>query len=167
MEFQNNKISELIEGQLPNFLQEEGPKFIQFVENYYQWMETSKLEVSVVGGSLNVQDIPQPLRIRGYDSEKIVKDVYANVKNIYELDNGNYVFYINEYSTDPNKPNTRGFSTGNSVVFLDTNDQDEDIVFGDVTMEVVSYIQNVSISSKNLWNLQVLIKILIWVTKLT
>ena len=47
MTYFNNKISELIESQLPNFLQEEGPKFIKFVEKYYEWMETSKIEVSV------------------------------------------------------------------------------------------------------------------------
>ena len=31
MSYLNNKISELIESQLPNFLQEDGPKFVKFV----------------------------------------------------------------------------------------------------------------------------------------
>lgn len=148
MELQYNKISELIEGQLPNFLQEEGPKFIKFVENYYEWMETSKLEVSATG-NLNLTSIPDTLRIKGTGSEKIV---YANVLNIYPLDNGNYVFYIKEYNQDLNEVKTRGFSSGNILTFIDDNQIIED---GDtITMEVVSYIQNTSLSSKNLWNLQ-------------
>ena len=148
MELQYNKISELIESQLPNFLQEEGPKFIKFVENYYEWMETSKLEVSATG-NLNLTSIPDTLRIKGAGSEKIV---YANVLNIYSLDNGNYVFYIKEYNQDLSEVKTRGFSSGNILTFIDDNQIIED---GDtITMEVVSYIQNTSLSSKNLWNLQ-------------
>ena len=158
MEFQNNKISELIEGQLPNFLQEEGPKFVQFVENYYEWMETSKLEVSVSDGGVIVFDntvgqngqkpkhkIKATKQINGSDE---VKHVYAEVINSYLMDNGNYVFYIKEYSEDPNSPQTRGFSKGETVTIIEGDGGSSG------TINVVSYIQNASFSSKNLWNLQ-------------
>ena len=108
MSYQDNKISQLIEDQLPNFLQEEGPKFVQFVEKYYEWMETSKLEVSVsAGGSIVFDNTPAQdgtipkhkikatKQINGSDD---VKHVYAEVVNSYLLDNGNYLFYIKEYN---------------------------------------------------------------------
>ena len=91
IDFKNNKLSELIEGQLPSFLQEEGPKFIKFVEKYYEWLETSKLEVSV-NGELNLdfkkyaydilakRSIENPLEDDGYQT---VKHVYANLLNSY------------------------------------------------------------------------------------
>ena len=149
MTYQNNKISELIEEQLPNFLQEEGPKFVKFVEKYYEWMETSKLEVSVsTGGTISLSSgakIKATKQINGSDD---VKHVYAEVINSYLLDNGNYLFYIKEYNEDPNSPQTRGFSSGEAITIIE----------GDVgssgTISVVSYIQNATLSSKNLWNLQ-------------
>lgn len=40
MEFFEKKISHLIEQQFPDFYQEEGPVFIDFVKKYYEWMES-------------------------------------------------------------------------------------------------------------------------------
>ncbi len=149
MSYQDNKISQLIEDQLPNFLQEEGPKFVQFVEKYYEWMETSKLEVSVsTGGTISLSSgakIKATKQINGSDD---VKHVYAEVINSYLLDNGNYLFYIKEYNEDPNSPQTRGFSSGEAITIIEGDGGSSG------TINVVSYIQNVTLSSKNLWNLQ-------------
>ena len=149
MSYQDNKISQLIEDQLPNFLQEEGPKFVQFVEKYYEWMETSKLEVSVsAGGSISLSSgakIKATKQINGSDD---VKHVYAEVINSYLLDNGNYLFYVKEYNEDPSSPQTRGFSSGEVVTIIEGDGGSSG------TISVVSYIQNVTLSSKNLWNLQ-------------
>ena len=158
MSYQDNKISQLIEDQLPNFLQEEGPKFVHFVQKYYEWMETSKLEVSVSTGGVIVFDntpdqngkipkhkIKATKQINGSDD---VKHVYAEVINSYLLDNGNYLFYIKEYNEDPNSPQTRGFSSGEAVTIIEGDGGSSG------TISVVSYIQNATLSSKNLWNLQ-------------
>ncbi len=97
MTYQNNKISELIEGQLPNFLQEDGPKFVKFVEKYYEFMESSKLEVSTTGVlSLDFSKDVKIKTTRKINDSQDVKHVYAKVLNSYPLDNGNYVFYIKE-----------------------------------------------------------------------
>ncbi len=100
MTYQNNKISELIEDQLPNFLQEEGPKFVKFVEKYYEFMETSKLEVSSTEELNLIFSSSTPnVKIRAsqqIDGSEHTKHVYAEVLNSYLLENGNYVFYIKE-----------------------------------------------------------------------
>ncbi|MBP05797.1 MAG: hypothetical protein CL728_03505 [Chloroflexi bacterium] len=149
MSYQDNKISQLIEDQLPNFLQEDGPKFVQFVQKYYEWMETSKLEVSVSTGGvislLTSAKIKATKQINGSDD---VKHVYAEVINSYLLDNGNYLFYIKEYNEDPNSPQTRGFSSGEAITIIEGDGGSSG------TISVVSYIQNATLSSKNLWNLQ-------------
>ena len=149
IEYKNNKLSELIESQLPNFLQEDGPKFITFVEKYYEWMETSKLEVSV-DGNLNL-DFSQSVKIKAtkqINQNENVKYVYAQVINSFELENGNYVFYIKEYDNDPKQSQTRGFLSGDDVNFIEGSNGFTG------TIKVVSYIQNVNLSSKNIWNLQ-------------
>jgi len=39
MEIIEKKISNLIENQFPSFYREEGPIFIEFVKQYYKWLE--------------------------------------------------------------------------------------------------------------------------------
>ena len=73
---------------------------------------------------------------------------YGNVDCLgNDLDNGNYVFYVTEYSKDPNNIVTRGFSSDDDVRFIGIDDEN----FNDVELKVVSYIQNASLSSKNLF----------------
>ena len=156
MQFYNNKISELIEGQLPNFLQEEGPKFIKFIENYYQWLETSKIEVSV-DGDLNLDFNQNSYNItasKTINGGELSKKVYANLINAYPLNSGNYVFFVKEYNEDPNLPITRGFSAGDSVTLNIENLTTQETSEFQGSLEIVSYIQNASLSSKSLWNLQ-------------
>ena len=156
MQFYNNKISELIEGQLPNFLQEEGPKFIKFIENYYQWLETSKIEVSV-DGDLNLDFTQNSYNIvasKTINGGELSKKVYANLINAYPLNSGNYVFFVKEYNEDPNLPITRGFSSGDSVTLNIENLTTQETSEFQGSLEIVSYIQNASLSSKSLWNLQ-------------
>ena len=157
MTYFNNKISELIESQLPNFLQEEGPKFIKFVEKYYEWMETSKIEVSasedlVLDFSQNTHKI-KASKVLG--DGQTVKHVYAELINAYKLNSGNYVFFIKEYEeNDVNTPVTRGFTSGDVVTLTIKNIQTQVTSQFQGSIEVVSYIQNASLSSKSLWNLQ-------------
>jgi len=42
------KISPLIEGQVPDFIQSDHPKFVQFLKQYYQFLEAAELIVDVV-----------------------------------------------------------------------------------------------------------------------
>ena len=44
----DNKLSNLLGSQIPEFAVEEHPKFMEFVKTYYQFMESAKLTVSDV-----------------------------------------------------------------------------------------------------------------------
>ena len=41
------KISPLIEGQVPDFVQADHPLFVDFLKDYYRFLEAGKLEVNV------------------------------------------------------------------------------------------------------------------------
>jgi hypothetical protein len=53
----NEKISLLIDEQVPSFIHEDGPNFIAFVEAYYEWLEQSNNVIEVSKNLLNYQDI--------------------------------------------------------------------------------------------------------------
>lgn len=53
----NNKTSVLVESQLPEFLNEEGPRFQSFVRAYYEWLETNNQITERAKNLLNYQDL--------------------------------------------------------------------------------------------------------------
>lgn len=53
----NNKTSALVESLLPEFLDDEGPKFQAFVRAYYEWLETTNQVTDRSKNLLNYQDI--------------------------------------------------------------------------------------------------------------
>ena len=55
----DNKTSVLVESLLPDFLQDEGPKFQAFVKAYYEWMETTGQMTDRSKNLLNYQDIDE------------------------------------------------------------------------------------------------------------
>ena len=42
----NKKITNLLQGQVPDFVIEEHPKFLEFVKTYFQLMEAAELSIS-------------------------------------------------------------------------------------------------------------------------
>ena len=66
-----NKISSLIESQLPEFIQADHPVFNQFVRTYFQFLESAELTVSEVNNYL-VQDTTSVNFVLDEDDEKIV-----------------------------------------------------------------------------------------------
>ena len=43
--FLQNRISSLIDTQLPSFVEDEGPQFTEFLKIYYKWMESNELTI--------------------------------------------------------------------------------------------------------------------------
>jgi len=41
----NNKLSPLIEGQVPDFVQSDHPVFVEFLKDYYKFLEAGELEI--------------------------------------------------------------------------------------------------------------------------
>lgn len=90
----NNKISNLIDSQFPDFVLEEGPNLVAFVKAYYEWMETSGQAIDANKNLLNYQDIDTTLDayIRFFQNEvmsNISLDTITNkrqlVKRIKDL----------------------------------------------------------------------------------
>ena len=42
----NKKITNLLQGQLPEFALEQHPKFLEFVKTYFQLMESAELQIT-------------------------------------------------------------------------------------------------------------------------
>ena len=53
----DNKISTLLESQVPGYLLEEGPNLVAFLKAYYEWMETTGQVTEVSKNHLNNRDI--------------------------------------------------------------------------------------------------------------
>ena len=44
--FLNNKLSPLIEGQVPDFVQSDHPVFVNFLKDYYKFLEAGQLKIN-------------------------------------------------------------------------------------------------------------------------
>ena len=44
-----NKVSVLVENQLPDFVRSENPNFISFMKAYYEFMESAELKLTTLG----------------------------------------------------------------------------------------------------------------------
>ena len=51
------KISPLIEGQVPDFVQADHPKFVQFLKAFYQFLEAAELQLTVVIDSIRMETV--------------------------------------------------------------------------------------------------------------
>ena len=43
----NENISNLVDSQVPSFVGEDHPKFVQFLKAYYEWLEDSNLGATI------------------------------------------------------------------------------------------------------------------------
>ena len=48
----NTRISSLIDGQLPDFIQADHPQFSKFLQAYYQFMEAAELQLTDVNSNI-------------------------------------------------------------------------------------------------------------------
>jgi hypothetical protein len=56
-------ISPVIKSQFPRFYVDEGPRFIEFVEAYYQWLEQEGMSVSQARDLFNIRDVDTTTKI--------------------------------------------------------------------------------------------------------
>ena len=81
MEFQvQNKISNFIENQFPDFYKEEGPNFILFVKTYYEWLESQGKPIYYSRNLPNFRDVDNTLtEFLDYFQKKYVYGIPSNV----------------------------------------------------------------------------------------
>jgi hypothetical protein len=95
-------ISLLIENQFPAFYREQGPVFVEFVKQYYKWMESNTViadQKSVFTGKVTVT--PQSANVVGQGTNFTDLDEGEQVALYYEHDTKDYdIFTIDTISND-------------------------------------------------------------------
>ena len=72
------KISPLIEGQVPDFVSEDHPLFVDFLKNYYQFLEAGKLEVNVTTDYIRLETTTSEyVLLEGWDGERLVDESFT------------------------------------------------------------------------------------------
>ena len=72
------KVSPLIEGQVPDFVSEDHPLFVDFLKNYYQFLEAGKLEVNVTTDYIRLETTTSEyVLLEGWDGERLVDESFT------------------------------------------------------------------------------------------
>ena len=85
----NNKTSLLVDAQLPDFLETDGPQFQAFIKAYYKWLETTNQYTDRSKNLLNYQDIDKTAdEFLTYFKREILSqfpiDILADKKLVYQ-----------------------------------------------------------------------------------
>ena len=166
----------LIDEQVPQFLHDFGPKFIKFIEKYYEWLSTSKMEIVVEYLNDSVPDLNINLdNIVDESGKPSIKGLHTNsvskLMSIQKVDRNNYVFQVKHYSESNEKffplddensfmkkidrqEISKGYSVDEYIEF--TNDPYK-LYIGEgeneqFRLKVKSFTQQSEMSSKNTWN---------------
>ena len=70
------KISPLIEGQVPDFVQEDHPVFVDFLKDYYQFLEAGKLEIDVTTDYIRLETTTSEYVLLE-DGERVVDESFT------------------------------------------------------------------------------------------
>lgn len=104
--FSDKRKSLTIAEQFPSFFYEYGPKFIKFVEKYYEWMETVRVEVSVEYLDDSFSDLEFNQELKKFEElsdsfKPIIKGLHTNtvgkILSFSKIDRNNYVFQVKLY----------------------------------------------------------------------
>ena len=69
-----NKLSPLIEGQVPDFIQADHPLFVQFLKSYFEYLEAGELRVSVVIDNLLLELETESFVLDSDDNKIVLED---------------------------------------------------------------------------------------------
>ena len=73
--FLNNKLSPLIEGQVPDFVQSDHPIFVNFLKDYYKFLEAGQLKISTTTDYIALETISSSYILSEDDSDRIVTEL--------------------------------------------------------------------------------------------
>ena len=136
------KISPLIEGQVPDFVQADHPKFVQFVKDFYQFLESAELIVDVTIDSMRLETVSRSFILtEGNDPVKINTETGTGTTG---------KFIPNETITGETSKATAKVlvdDLGNSRIFISSQQKFEigEIVTGstsEATASIISYRAN-------------------------
>jgi len=100
-------VSSIVKNQVPDFIRGENPKFILFLEKYYEWLEQSN---NAIGQTKNLDDSKDLDLVNEFYLNEIIKEFLPNFPQEILLDKSKFLKHIGEYY--------RAKGTPESVKFL-------------------------------------------------
>lgn len=98
--------SSLVEKQLPEFVREEYPKFVTFIEKYYEWLQTNDQVLSAIQKFANSNDLDLT---SDYYLNLIKKELTPYFPQEILLDKSKLVKFANQYYRSKGTPNSLKF----------------------------------------------------------
>ena len=82
----NNKLSPLIEGQVPDFIQSDHPLFVNFLKDYYKFLEAGQLKISTTTDYVALETSSSSYVLEETDGDRIVTELGAGSKGFFIAD---------------------------------------------------------------------------------
>ena len=82
----NNNLSPLIGGQVPDFVQADHPIFVNFLKDYYKFLEAGLLTISTTTDYVALETSLSSYVLREEDGDRIVTELGAGTKGYFEVD---------------------------------------------------------------------------------
>mgnify|MGYP001322654671 CR=1 FL=1 len=82
----NNKLSPLIEGQVPDFVQVDHPVFVNFLKDYYKFLEAGLLTITTTTDYVALETSSSSYILEETDGDRIVTELGAGTKGYFEVD---------------------------------------------------------------------------------
>ncbi len=79
----NNKLSSLIEGQVPDFVQADHPVFVDFLKDYYKFLEAGLLTISTTTDYVALETSSSSYILREEDGDRVVTELGAGTKGYF------------------------------------------------------------------------------------
>jgi hypothetical protein len=79
----NNKLSPLIEGQVPDFVQSDHPVFVEFLKDYYKFLEAGELTISTTVTYVTLETNTSSYVLDEEDGDRIVTEIGAGTSGYF------------------------------------------------------------------------------------
>jgi hypothetical protein len=90
----NISISSLIERQLPGFVRDDNPKFVVFLEKYYEWLEQSNNAIGQSEALYNSKDLDL---VNNVYIEEIIKEILPNFPKEILIDKSKFLKLVGQF----------------------------------------------------------------------
>lgn len=102
----NSLISTRVEQQLPDFIRGDNPKFVFFLEKYYEWLEQSNNAIGQTQDLYNAKDLDE---VNNFYFDQIVKEILPNFPKDILLDKSKFVKHVGEFYRSKGTPESIKF----------------------------------------------------------
>ena len=79
----NNKLSPLIEGQVPDFVQSDHPIFVEFLKDYYKFLEAGELTISTTTDYVVLETNSSSYILNEEEGDRIVTEIGAGTTGYF------------------------------------------------------------------------------------